>query len=97
MENIKTILEKKVRKAKIGEGQTLKFISYLLAAIVGLLFVLLLVEFRENKITTRAHNLNTFYLSQTCGDLPLASGTNESACQESIGEFMLRESRLFTR
>lgn len=68
-----------------------------LLVVIVLLSLLVWVEYQENKIRVRAHNLNAFYLSQTCGDLPLGGDTNEEACEMAIGEFMLLEKGLFTR
>ncbi len=70
----------------------------MLAAIAGGLFaVSVWVGFREHQVAVRSHNLDVFYKSLTCGDLPLGSDTNEAACEQAIGEFVLPEDGLFTR
>ena len=70
----------------------------ILAAIaVGLFAVSVWVGYREHQVAVRTHNLDVFYKSLTCGDLPLGSDTNEAACEQAIGEFVLPEEGLFTR
>ena len=70
----------------------------ILAAIaVGLFAVSVWLDYHEHQVAVRSHNLNVFYKSLTCGDLPLGSDTNEAACEQAIGKFMLPEDGLFTR
>ncbi len=67
------------------------------AVAVGLYAVSVWQDYREHQVAVRAHNLDVFYRSLTCGDLPLGSDTNEAACEQAIGEFVLPEDGLFTR
>ncbi len=67
------------------------------AVAVALYAVSVWLEYREHQVSVRSHNLDVFYKSLTCGDLPLGSGTNEAACEQAIGEFVLPEDGLFTR
>ncbi len=69
----------------------------LAAAAVGLFAVSVWVDYREHQVAVRSHNLNVFYKSLTCGDLPLGSDTNEAACEQAIGEYVVPERGLFTR
>ncbi len=64
---------------------------------VGLLGVAVWLQFQQHEVAVRSHNLDVFYKSLTCGDLPLGSDTNEAACEQAIGEFVLPEDGLFTR
>ncbi len=69
----------------------------LAAAAVGLYAASVWLDYREHQVAVRSHNLDVFYKSLTCGDLPLGSDTNEAACEQAIGKFMLPEEGLFTR
>ena len=64
---------------------------------VALLAVGVFVEYRQGQTAVRAHNLDVFYKSLTCDDLPLKSDTNVAACEKAIGEYVLPEAGLFTR
>ena len=51
------------------------------------------VAYKQHHLAVRAHNLDVFYKSLTCDDLP----TDVTRCQTAIGQFMIPESGLFTR
>jgi hypothetical protein len=71
--------------------------------ITGAAVVLILLVFNSwilwawRLVAIRQLNLQAFYYSQTCGDLPLGSQMNEQKCQEAMTKFMWPETGLFTR
>jgi len=69
-------------------------VTYLLAAIVGLLIVLVWLEYQSNKIAIRNHNLEVIAAIMACGE---DEDAKTEYCETAIGEFMLPELGLFTR
>ena len=67
------------------------------AIAAGCLVLLAGIELAQYRVAVRSHNLDVFYKSLTCDDLPLKGDTNVTACEQAIGKFMLRERGLFTR
>ena len=51
----------------------------------------------DRQVAIRSHNLDVFYKSLTCDDLPLKQSMDLAACEQAIGHFMLPENKLFTR
>jgi hypothetical protein len=49
------------------------------------------------QVAIRSHNLEVFYKSMTCDDLPLKNETTVAACEQALGRFMIKEYNLFTR
>jgi hypothetical protein len=75
-----------------------------IVAVVGLAvsvvfgsFLLFWSAHLDRQIQIRSHNLDVFYKSLTCDDLPLKGDTNVEACEQAIGKFMIEEDGLFTR
>ena len=68
------------------------------AALVGvaLLGLIAWLQYRQYQVMVRNHNLDVFYKSLSCDDLPLGGGTNVAECERAVGTFMLPESGLFT-
>jgi len=92
MEKIDKIMEQRIGDYKRQRDWRLLF--YIL--VIVLLGLLVYVEFKRYQVEVRSHNLDTFYRSLTCDDLPLDSETSVAACEEAIGGFMLRERGLLT-
>ena len=69
----------------------------LAVAAVVLYGISVLMQYRLHEVAVRSHNLDVFYKSLTCDDLPLKGDTNVAACEVAIGEFVLPEMGLFTR
>ena len=63
------------------------------AVAAGCLVLLAGIELAQYRVAVRSHNLDVFYKSLTCDDLP----TDVKACELAIGKFMLPEGGLFTR
>ena len=74
-------------------------VSVLILGSFGLLVFVLLVWVNTWRydVAVRSHNLDVFYKSLTCDDLPIGDGLNTAACEQAIGEFILPELGLFTR
>ncbi len=74
-------------------------VSVLVLGSFGLLVLVLLVWVNTWRydVAVRSHNLDVFYKSLTCGDLPLQGDTNEDACELSIGSYMIPETGLFSQ
>ena len=66
----------------------------ILAAIAVAIFaVSVRTDYHRYQVAVRAHNLDVFYKSMTCDDLPV----DVTDCEVAVGRFVLPETRLFTR
>ncbi|MEX1997645.1 MAG: hypothetical protein WEA04_03140 [Candidatus Andersenbacteria bacterium] len=79
-------------------GQQVTFLI-LLAVGISIAFLILntWIFWSWRQVAIRNHNLDVFYKSLTCDDLPLKGDTNVAACEQAIGKFMWQEEGLFTR
>lgn len=52
--------------------------------------------YKDRQVAIRSHNLDVFYKSLTCDDLPIAGDSSVAECEQAIGTFMIEEDGLFT-
>ena len=80
-------------------GDTQYRVSVLILGSFGLLVLVLLVWVNTWRydVAVRSHNLEVFYKSLTCDDLPIGHGSKTAACEQAIGEYVLPQMGLFTR
>jgi len=76
-----------------------QFLGAALGVIISSVLVtgfVLYSAYLDRQVEIRKHNLDVFYKSMTCDDLPLKGNTSVSECEQAIGRFIIKEKGLFT-
>src|SRR3989344_1020208 len=62
----------------------------------GLVLASLYSAYLDRQVAIRSHNLDVFYKSLTCDDLPIQGDSSVDACEQAIGRFIIEETGLFS-
>ncbi len=51
----------------------------------------------DRQVEIQKHNVDVYYKSLTCSDLPISNESSVEECEEAIGSFMMWETGFFSR